>query len=115
MVAAGRAAVTEMPRLVDVDLDLGPDCFGHSQEKVGEDKKDTTETTTGKETINSEVLSVAKKSSSTSLQRLSQAELSALDYSDFDTPGRMLALASVLVKGKMCPLKKMAEVERRNN
>lgn len=80
------------------------------QEKVGEDKKDTTETTTGKETINSEVLSVAKKSSSTSLKKLSQEELTTLDYSDFDTPGRMLALASVLVKGKMCPLKEPADV-----
>ena len=81
------------------------------QKVVEEDKNNTTEQTIGKtENRKPEGLGVAKVSSSTSLQVLSKEQLATLDYVEFDTPGRMLALAEVLVKGDLCPLKKPADV-----
>lgn len=81
------------------------------QKVVEEDKNNTTEQTIGKtENRKPEELGVAKVSSSTSLQVLSKEQLATLDYVEFDTPGRMLALAEVLVKGDLCPLKKPADV-----
>ena len=81
------------------------------QEKIEEATQSTTKQLTGKENIKSEVLTVADKTSSnSSLKVLSKDELATLDYNDFSTPGRMLALAEVLVKGEMCPLKKPADV-----
>lgn len=77
---------------------------------VGEVEQNTTKQTIGKENIKPEELAVAKSTSSTSLKVLSKEELATLDYDDFSTPGRMLALAEVLVKGEMCPLKKPADV-----
>ena len=69
------------------------------------------EKTNGKKNINSEETDIATKPlPTTSLQTLSKTELASLDYDDFSTPGRMLALADVLVKGKMCPLKEPADV-----
>lgn len=47
---------------------------------------------------------------SNSLANITPTELSTLDYNDFSTPARMLALGEVLVKGKMCPLKQPADV-----
>ena len=80
------------------------------QKKVEEEKQNTTEQTIGKENIKPEELGVAKKSSFTSSTVLSKEQLQTLDYVEFNTPGRMLALAEVLVKGDLCPLKKPADV-----
>jgi hypothetical protein len=80
------------------------------QEQVGEDKSNTTKQTKATENRKPEETGVAKTSSSTSLTILSKEQLATLDYEEFNTPGRMLALAEVLVKGDLCPLKKPADV-----
>jgi len=78
---------------------------------VGESANKIAEQTNGKKTVKSEETDIATKApSTTSLQTLSKEELVGLDYEDFSTPGRMLALANILVKGKMCPLKEPADV-----
>lgn len=41
---------------------------------------------------------------------LTQAELATLDYADFSTPARMMALADVLCKSSLSPLKKKEDV-----
>jgi len=41
---------------------------------------------------------------------LSTAELKALDYSDFSTPARMLALGEAIANSKLCPLKTPEDV-----
>lgn len=46
----------------------------------------------------------------TTLPALTQAELATLDYADFSTPARMMALAEVLCKSKLSPLKKKEDV-----
>jgi hypothetical protein len=43
-------------------------------------------------------------------QKYSSEELSKLDYKDFSTPARMLALAEVLCKSKLVPLKSPQDV-----
>lgn len=82
------------------------------QQKVEEEEKITTEKTIGKENIKPEETGVAKNSSSlpSETTKLSNEDLRALDYDTFNTPAKMLALANVLVKGKMCPLKEPADV-----
>lgn len=49
-------------------------------------------------------------SNKTPAKVLTSAELKALDYSDFSTPARMLALGSAIANSRLCPLKTPEDV-----
>lgn len=54
--------------------------------------------------------SKAKSKEDNKVAKLSETELQTLDYNDFSTPARMLALGSVLAKSQLVPLKNAEDV-----
>jgi len=76
----------------------------------------TVGTTTSPDSLNEDLTSkeeikeVAIQPATNTLEGLTPQALTALDYTDFSTPARMLALGEILVKSKMCPLKKAEDV-----
>jgi hypothetical protein len=79
-----------------------------TDEQVSEEKGETNKVTTSEKDNK-----VAKASPSSSKEVpviLTKEELSLLDYADFSTPARMLALGEVLCKSALVPLKKPEDV-----
>lgn len=78
-----------------------------TEQKLNEDD------TKSKKEVNGEAEIVSPSSSkevSNLPQKLSEQELATLDYADFSTPARMLALGKVLAKSKLVPLKAPEDV-----
>lgn len=82
----------------------GKEMKEHTGEQVKEVKGETTKTT------NNKVAKVSPSSSKELPAVLTKEELTTLDYNDFSTPARMLALAEVLVTSQLVPLKKKEDV-----
>ena len=78
-----------------------------NMEDVSNVTKDTSKATSKSEVADAstEVTTTEKESST-----LTETELRTLDYSDFSTPARMLALGKVLVRSQLVPLKKPEDV-----
>ena len=77
-------------------------------ETISEEKGETKKVTTSEK--DNKVTKVSPSSTKDVPVVLTKSELELLDYADFSTPARMLALGEVLCKSALVPLKKPEDV-----
>lgn len=84
------------------------------REEIGEVNKKASPSSSKEDKIKTNIpikKDISKKTKEVSIvPKLTEDELSTLDYNDFSTPARMLALGQVLAKSQLVPLKKAEDV-----